>query len=341
MTLHPSGHRPCAGANRRVISGLANALSGPQGCLRYMGLFRKISTGPDEHGARAAGIALMLLAMLAFSFGDAVGKKVVATYPVGQLLLLRAFAGLVVLAPLIWRQRAAFTRLERPGLQLVRVLISAFEVAAFFLATVYLPLADVITFYLASALFVSVGAAVFLGEKIDRPQMIAILIGFLGVLIALQPSPQTMSWPALIAILASILFAALMLITRFLRQTPEIALASQQFVGTALLGSALMAPSGWITPAPADWIWFALAGVASAAGLLCVNRSLRLAPASVVVPYQYTMIGFAAAFGWLFFGELPTLSTLIGVVVIIGAGLFLALRERKAGNAPPQINERS
>ncbi|WP_322515101.1 DMT family transporter [Rhodopseudomonas palustris] len=300
-----------------------------------MGLFRRISIGPGEHGAQAAGIALMLLAMLAFSFADAVGKKVVATYPVGEFLLLRALAGLVLLAPLIWRQRAAFTRLERPGLQLVRMLVSAFEVAAFFLATVYLPLADVITFYLASALFVSVGAALFLGETIDRARSIAILVGFVGVLIALQPSPQTMSWPALIAILASVLFAALMLITRFLRRTPEIALASQQFVGTALLGSALLAPSGWIAPPPSDWIWFVLAGIGSAAGLLCVNRSLRLAPASVVVPYQYTMIIFAAALGWLFFGDVPTLSTLVGVVVIVGAGLYLALRDRKAPDEPP------
>lgn len=294
-----------------------------------MGLFRHLSTGPDDHGANAAGIALMLLAMLAFSFGDALGKKVVATYPVGELLLLRALAGLVVLAPLIWRHRAAFRRLERPGLQLLRTVIAATEVAAFFIATVYLPLADVITFYLASALFVSLGAAVFLGETIGRARAVVIVIGFGGVLIAMQPSPQTMTWQALIAILASVLFAALLLITRFLRQTPEIVLASQQFVGTALLGAALMAPSGWMTPAPVDWLWFGLAGVVSAAALLCVNRSLRLAPASVVVPYQYTMIVFAAAFGWLFFGDLPTLPTIAGGAVIIGAGLFLALRERK------------
>lgn len=295
-----------------------------------MGLLRKLSTGPDDHGAHGAGIALMLLAMLAFSFGDALGKKVVATYPVGELLLLRAIAGLIVLAPLIWRQRAAFRRLERPGLQLLRTLIAACEVAAFFIATIYLPLADVITFYLASALFVSVGAALFLGERIDRTRAVVIVIGFGGVLIALQPSPQTMTWSALIAILASVLFAALLLITRFLRQTPAMVLASQQFVGTALLGAALMAPSGWMTPAPVDWLWFGLAGIVSAVALLCVNRSLSLAPASVVVPYQYTMIIFAAAFGWLVFGDVPTLPTVIGGAVIIGAGLFLALRDRSA-----------
>lgn len=301
-----------------------------------MGLLRKLSTGPGDHGAHGAGIALMLLAMLAFSFGDALGKKVVATYPVGELLLLRAIAGLIVLAPLIWRQRAAFRSLERPGLQLLRTLIAACEVAAFFIATIYLPLADVITFYLASALFVSVGAALFLGERIDRTRAVVIVVGFGGVLIALQPSPQTMTWPALIAILASVLFAALLLITRFLRQTPAMVLASQQFVGTALLGAVLMAPSGWMTPVPIDWLWFGLAGIVSAVALLCVNRSLGLAPASVVVPYQYTMIIFAAAFGWLVFGDVPTLPTVIGGAVIIGAGLFLALRDRSTRSEEPK-----
>lgn len=298
-----------------------------------MGLFAKITTGADPRTARIAGIVLMLLAMLAFSFADAAGKTVVATYSVGQLLVLRALAGLFVLSPLIWRQRKAFLRLERPGLQLARTLIAACEVAVFYLATVYLPLADVITFYLASSLFVSVGAALFLGETIDRPRGIAIVIGFVGVLIALQPSTQTMSWPALIAILASVLFAGLLLLTRFLRQTPDMVLASQQFVGTLLLGLVL-APSGWITPSATDLVWFAISGVVSAAGLLCVNRSLRLAPASVVVPYQYTMIIFAAAFGWLLFGDVPSRATVAGVAIIIAAGLYLGWRERSAPRPP-------
>src|SRR3984893_3986327 len=120
-----------------------------------MSIFAKISTGLDEHSARLAGIGLMLLSIFMFSFGDALGKFMVATYSVGQLLWLRACAGLLVLLPMIWRHRAAFMQLERPWLQLLRVTLSTLEVAAFFLATVYLPLADVITYYLASPIFVA------------------------------------------------------------------------------------------------------------------------------------------------------------------------------------------
>jgi len=119
-----------------------------------MSLFAKISSY-DERSARLAGIGLMLLSIFMFSFGDALGKYMVATYSVGQLLWLRACAALFVLSPLIWRHRAEFMRLERPWLQLLRVTLSTLEVAAFFLAAVYLPLADVITYYLASPIFVT------------------------------------------------------------------------------------------------------------------------------------------------------------------------------------------
>src|ERR1019366_2828651 len=102
-----------------------------------MSLLSKISTTADARSARLAGIGLMLLSISMFSFGDALGKFMVATYSVGQLLWLRACAALLVLAPMIWRHRAAFARLERPWLQLLRVVLSTLEVAAFFLATVY------------------------------------------------------------------------------------------------------------------------------------------------------------------------------------------------------------
>src|SRR2546429_8025799 len=100
-------------------------------------LARLSSPHNDKRSARLAGIGLMLLSVSMFSFGDALGKFLVATYAVGQLLWLRACAALIVLAPAIWRHRAEFARLERPWLQLLRVILSTLEVAAFFLATVY------------------------------------------------------------------------------------------------------------------------------------------------------------------------------------------------------------
>jgi drug/metabolite transporter (DMT)-like permease len=295
-----------------------------------MSLFAKIPASADERSARLAGIGLMLLSIFMFSFGDALGKFLVATYSVGQLLWLRASAALIVLLPMIWRNRTEFLHLERPWLQLLRVVLSTLEVAAFFLATVYLPLADVVTYYLACPIFVTALSAIVLREHVGWRRWSAILIGFCGVLIALRPSSQTMSWPALIALGGSLSFAVLMLITRSLRATPDIVLASSQFAGTFALG-ALMSPFGWIAPALGSLGLFVAAGFISVSALLCVNRSLKLAPASVVVPYQYSMIVWAVMFGYLVFGDVPSPATVAGAAIIIGAGLYIFLRERSLG----------
>src|SRR3981081_1446755 len=227
-----------------------------------MSLFAKISASADERSTRLAGIGLMLLSIFMFSFGDALGKFMVATYSVGQLLWLRACAALMVLLSMIWRHRAAFTRLERPRLQLLRVTLSTLEVAAFFLATVYLPLADVVTYYLACPVFVTALSAIVLRERVGWRRWSAILIGFCGVLIALRPSAQTVSWPAMIALAGSMAFAVLMLITRSLRATPDIVLASTQFIGTFAFG-AVLAPFGWVTPSVGSLGLFATAGFIS------------------------------------------------------------------------------
>jgi drug/metabolite transporter (DMT)-like permease len=302
-----------------------------------MTLLSKISPHIDERSARLAGIGLMLLSISMFSFGDALGKYMVATYSVGQLLWLRACAALVVLLPMVWRQRAKFASLERPWLQLLRVVLSTLEVAAFFLATVYLPLADVVTYYLACPIIVTALSAIVLREPVGWRRWSAILIGFCGVLIALRPSSQTVSWPALIALGGSTSFAVLMLITRMLRATPDIVLASSQFIGTFLLGAA-MSPFGWVTPSFASLGLFAAAGCISVSALLCVNRSLKLAPASVVVPYQYSMIVWAVMFGYLVFGDVPSAATIAGAAIIIGAGFYIYLRERELGRGESAVS---
>jgi drug/metabolite transporter (DMT)-like permease len=296
-------------------------------------MFATISTAADNRVARLAGIGLMLAGICLFSFGDAVGKLLVATSSVGQLLLLRACAALLVLAPSIWRHRAEFRRLERPRLQLLRMVLSTVDVAAFFFATAYLPLADVITYYLAVPIFVTAGSAIFLGEQVGWRRWSAVAIGFCGVLVALQPSASSFTWPALIALCGSASFATLMLMTRSLRAAPDVVLASTQFIGSLSFG-AVMAPIGWIAPTAGDYALFLLGGVTSVSALLCVNRSLKLAPASVVVPYQYTMIIWAVLFGYAVFGDLPSMATLAGAAIIVAAGLYIFLRERKLGHVP-------
>ena len=302
-----------------------------------MSLLAKISTTLDDRSARLAGIALMLVSVCMFALGDTLGKYVVATYSVGQLMLLRACAALALLAPSIWRQRAEFRLMERPWLQLLRVVLSTLEIAAFFLATVYLPLVDVVTYYLATPIFVTALSAIFLREQVGWRRWSAILIGFCGVMVALRPSAQTVSWPAMIALAGSLSFSCSLLTTRMLRATPDIVLASAQFAGGLVFGF-VVAPIGWVTPTLSSLGLFFAAGAISVCALLCVNRSLKLAPASHVVPYQYTMIIWAVMFGYLVFGDVPSFPMTLGAAIIIGAGLYIFLRERELGRTETVVS---
>jgi drug/metabolite transporter (DMT)-like permease len=287
-----------------------------------------------ERQSTIAGIGLMLLAVLMFSLNDVLGKWLVATYSVGQVLLFRSLAALVVLAPLVASAGpATIVRVERPWLQGLRVLLSTGEVACFYLAVTVLPLADTMTYYQAGPIYVTLLAALILKEHVGWRRWTAVGVGFIGVVIALQPTSAAFGWPALVALGGSILFAFLMIVTRTLRGTPDLTMVAWQFAA-ALICGLVWAPFQWVPLLNAyDLVLIGLVGVVGMAAMACVNRSLKLAPASVVVPYQYTMIVWAAIFGYLVFGDVPLWSVVTGATVIIAAGLYIFFRERRLADA--------
>jgi len=288
-----------------------------------------------QTGNPVAGIGLMLLGVFLFCINDAVGKWLVATYPVAQFLLIRSATTLLLLAPFIWRAgRAAFWNAPRPGLQLARCMLSTAEVVLFFWAVVYLPLADAITFYLAGPIYVTALSALLLKESVGWRRWAAVLVGFLGVVIALRPSAATLTWPALIALTGSVCFALLMIVTRMLRDTHDTVLMSTQMGGTFAFG-AVAAPLAWVTPSLYDLMFLSGFGVVSVAALFSINRSLKLAPASVVVPYQYTMLVWAILLGYVVFGDVPDRFMLAGSTIIVAAGLYIFHREQIVARRDP------
>lgn len=288
--------------------------------------------------ATLAGIAMMLLGILMFSLNDVMGKWLVATYTVGQVLLLRSAAALLVIAPFVVKQGIGRTlRPERPGLQALRVALGSCEVALFYWAVSYLPLTDTMTLWLAAPVWAVVLAALLLGERVDAGRWLAAAAGFVGVAIALNPSGQSLSMPALIALVGSFSFAAMMITGRQLRGTPDVTLVAWQTLGALLMGVVLL-PFGWVTPSLADTALLGLLGIVAMIAHLCVTRSLKLAEASVVVPYQYTLIIWALVFGWLVFGDWPTPAMLLGAALIIAAGLALLVLERRANST---VSERA
>jgi drug/metabolite transporter (DMT)-like permease len=286
------------------------------------------SAAPEARSSAAAGIGLMVLGIFLFAINDVMGKWLVSTYSVGQLMLLRSIAALLVLSPIILRQGVTWRLPAQPGLHAVRILLSTFETAFFYWAVVYLPLADVMTFYLAGPIYVAALAVFLLGERLDRRRIAAIAVGFLGVLIVLRPSEATMTWPALIALTGSVFFALLMITTRKLRETRDTTLVLGQILGALLFG-LVTAPFTWVQPTVVDFGLLSLLGVVAMIAHMCVNRSLKIAPASIVAPYQYTLIVWAALFGYLVFGDVMGTWTIVGAAVICGAGLALLIFERE------------
>jgi S-adenosylmethionine uptake transporter len=281
--------------------------------------------------ARATGgIAMMLLGVLLFAVNDTLGKWLVGAYAVGQLLLVRSIAGLCALAPFIYRVGPyAFLHPPRPGLQLLRVVFSTLEGSLFFWALTELPLAEVMTYYMAGPIYVTALSPFLLGEKVGWRRWMAVAVGFGGVVLALQPSTGSLSLGAVCALVGSFSYACFLVATRKLAGTPGTVLMTAQLLATLLFGGVLVLAQGWTPPGALDLVLMLFLGLGSLGGNLCVNQALRIAPASVVVPYQYTLILWGMLFGYLFFGEVIGPLTITGAAIIIGAGLFIFMREQQ------------
>ncbi len=287
-----------------------------------------------SHPAAIAGIGLMLGGIFLFALNDALGKWLIATYSVGQLLLIRSIAALIVLAPFIWREGCdAFRVPPRPFVQILRVVFSTLEVACFYWALAYLPLADVMTYYLAGPIYVTAISATLLREPVDWRAWVAVIVGFCGVILALRPSTATLTPAALVAIAGSFSFSLLMICTRMVHGTSDIVLVTTQTVGALVFG-AVIAPVTWVALTWRDGALLVLLGIVAMVAHVCVNRSLKLASASVVVPYQYTMIVWAVLLGYLVFGDIPNMATLVGAAIIIAAGIYIFVREQKRTHQP-------
>lgn len=274
-----------------------------------------------------AGIALMSAAVLGFSLNDVLGKWLMATYSVSQVLVLRSIAALLILAPLLVREGAApLLRPKRPGLQVMRVVFGTVEVACFYWAVSMMPLADTMAFWMATPIFVAVASALFLGERLDRWRFGAVVLGFLGVMLTLGAGLDAGWKPMAIAVFGVVVYSGYLMSTRALRGTSARVLATYQMLGALVFG-LVMAPFTWVPVVWVDVLLLMALGVVGVAAHLAVTRSLALAPAPVVVPWQYAMILWGILFGWIFFNEVPEPLMLMGATVIIAAGFWLTRME--------------
>lgn len=289
------------------------------------------------------GVIVALAGMLLFALNDTMGKWLVATYSVGQVVMLRSIAALIVLAPFVWWMgwRPLF-KVEKPRMQVARAVISTTETMFFYAAVFYLPLADVMTYWLAAPIYIAALSPLLLGEHVGWRRWTAIAVGFLGVVVALQPSAAMFQSPAAaISIIGTCFFAFLLIAGRSLRNTPDTVLVFWQNVVGAVIGLGF-ALFDWVTPSPRDLVLLGLLGVVAMTAHAMINRALKLADASVVAPLQYSLLFWAIVFGFIFFGDIPSVPMMIGAALIVASGLYIFFREtalKKRDRVLPAIPE--
>lgn len=290
-----------------------------------------VTTGSGRQGMSdtARGMLIMVLAIFLFSLNDAMGKWLVVTYTVGQVLLIRSAVALAILLPFVWQAGlSSLIKVERPWQQFARVVCSTVEVFCFYFAVSYLPLADVVTYWLAAPIYVAAMSPFLLGERVGPVRWAAIALGFIGVVIALTPSGEIEPLAILAAIIGTLAFALMVVTGRTLRGTPDKTLVTFQLAGSLVAGLVL-APIGWVTPTAPDFLLLGALGVVAMFAHICVNRAVKLADAAIVAPFQYTMLPWGIILGWLFFDDLPRPVMLIGAAIITLSGLIIYVRERK------------
>ncbi len=281
-------------------------------------------------GTELRGILITLAAMLVFGLMDAASKYLSTRYPTVQVVWLRyVFTIPLLLATLAPRGVTGFLRSRHPGLQLLRGLLLVTEIGLVVWAFGQLPLVDVHAVLALTPLVVTALSLPLLGEPVGPRRWAAVAVGFLGVLIILRPGSGVLHPAALVALLSVLLYALYQVLTRMVGRADaaETTLLWQLVIGSVALTAVV--PFFWRPPEPGHWPLFALLAVLGGVGHFCMIRAFQLAPAVVLQPFSYTLLLWALVIGYLAFGDLPDAWTLLGGAVVVAAGTYTALRERR------------
>jgi drug/metabolite transporter (DMT)-like permease len=282
----------------------------------------------------AAGMGL-------FAVVDTLAKWLVAAHPVPQILAVRSGAALLILLPFVWRAGWRTFATDEPYKHALRAGLVIAEVAFFYLAIRHMALAEVMLVYFAAPLFVTALAGPILGETVGWRRWSAVLLGFLGVYLVLEPSGNGVSTAGLVALAGSLAFALVMVSTRKLRAAGGLVLITYQTAGVLVASSVavVVVPGGWAPTEASSLALFAVVGVGSMIAYYLVNRSLVLAPAAIVAPFNYTSIVWALGLGYLVFGDMPTQKSLAGGAIIVVAGLYNFYKESRVGRPMTPVAE--
>lgn len=290
---------------------------------------------PDLARQRLIGIGLMMIAFLLFSLLDTTAKWLNHVIPTPQTVWARyTFSVMFVLLVINPGTKPGVLKTKKPVLQFWRSMFLFISTLLNFIAINYLQLSQTISIAFAAPLIVALLSGPMLREHVSRDRLIAIIVGFVGVLVVARPGFGGIHPVAILSIIGVVCYAMYVVMTRHLaaHDSTETTLVYSGMVGAILLTPVMF----WIWQNPPDLfsaLMMGALGLYAAVGHFALIRAHRFTPAYILTPFIYTQLIWMSLFGYLVFGDVPDRFTLIGGTIVIGSGLYLLMRERRQQDA--------
>jgi S-adenosylmethionine uptake transporter len=292
-----------------------------------------------------SGIAFVIAGVTVFSIQDVIIKSLSGDYPVLEIVFVRSLVSLPLLFAFAGLRGGRRLRTSRPFEQAVRGVLMFLSYTTYYLALAALPLAEAVSLFYSAPLFMTALSGLLLGEHAGIRRWSAVAVGFLGVLVIMNPQGE-LSLAAALAVASALTYALSALLARRIGETDsaESMAVFSSLVYAVLAGSAGLALGdgyfgqaggqeldfllrAWTWPEPVDFALFCVCGVVAAIGFTCLAQAYRVAPATAVAPFEYASLPWAVLWGWAIWSEIPSPTLLVGIVLVVGSGLYVFRRE--------------
>ena len=287
------------------------------------------------------GFLYMFISICAFSLMDIIVKWSV-DYPIGQVLFFRGFFGMIFYFFVIPKDRLRdFYQTQRPGLHALRCTSGLIALVAIFIALRELPLATVVSISFAAPIFTTIFSIFLLSEKVGIFRWLAVIIGFIGILIITEPGISELNIYYIFPIIFCLGLSYVAITIRQLSSTEPVWLISFYFSLSIMILSFFTIPQGWVMPSFNHLILLSFVGIFGGVANLWLSQSYKYSEVSLVTPLKYLALVFAIFFGYLIWDEIPTIKTLFGAFLVIISTLIIFRREiyKKKVVTPEPLND--
>ena len=294
------------------------------------------------------GIIFILLAMMVFSVQDGIMKHIYSFVSLYEVYLIRTIVSfLLILIFLKYKKKPIVFKSKYPFLTSCRVILFFFGFSSFYISLTVLPLGTATALFFVSPFLITIFAHFFLKEKIGPRRWSAVVVGFIGVYITLDPDFSNFNYLSLLPILCAFCYSSSMIIIKKTSDKDNVYTQTFTFYIGAIFFSLIFYfiigdgqyntvshPASqfifreWFLNFKSNILWMAATGVTATLAFLLLFTAYSIASPSVISPFEYSILLWSPLIGWLYFQEIPNLNTIIGILIIVSSGIYIFMREK-------------